>query len=281
MVVTGKSSELQEKVAQLKAQHKTVGFVPTMGALHQGHLSLVSRSKRECDYTIVSIFVNPTQFNDKEDLRRYPRMPEEDSLLLEQVGCDMVFIPSESEIYPSPDTRIFDFGKLDKVMEGAFRPGHFNGVAQVVSRLFDIVSPHKAYFGAKDFQQLAIVRKLVQMVDYPIEVVSCDIVREPDGLAMSSRNMLLNPQQRAAAPGIYKAISVAKSKAEKLTPSELKADIRQQIDANPELKTEYVELVDAEEMLEPVHSWDTASSIQLCVAVQVGKIRLIDNIQVK
>lgn len=278
MLITGSSNEVLRQVEQAKSEGKTVGFVPTMGALHKGHISLVEQCKKECGYTVVSVFVNPTQFNDKDDYKRYPRVPEDDTNMLEQAGCDLVFMPTEEEIYPERDTRVFDFTPLDKVMEGAFRPGHFNGVAQVVSRLFDIVKPDKAFFGQKDFQQLAIIRQLVRQQNYPITIVGCDIVREADGLAMSSRNMLLNPQQRQAAPLIYQVLQKAKEQTDKLTPEQLKAYITEEINVNNELKTEYAEIVDAEN-LQPVKGWSEASCIQLCVAVQVGKIRLIDNVK--
>lgn len=277
MLITGSSQEVREQVELAKSSGKAVGFVPTMGALHKGHISLVEQSRKECDYTVVSVFVNPTQFNDKEDYKRYPRVPEEDSKMLEEAGCNLVFMPTEKEIYPEPDTRIFDFTPLDKVMEGAFRPGHFNGVAQVVSRLFDIVKPDKAFFGQKDFQQLAIIRQLARQLSLPIEIKGCEIVREADGLAMSSRNMLLNPQQRQAVPLIYQTLQKAKTLVNELAPEQLKAYIAEKINVNSELKTEYAEIVDADN-LQPVSVWTGASSIQLCVAVLVGRIRLIDNI---
>lgn len=278
MLTTGSSQEVGKQVEQEKKNGKTIGFVPTMGALHKGHISLVEQCRKECDYTVVSVFVNPTQFNDKEDYKRYPRVPEEDSMMLEQAGCDLVFMPAEQEIYPQPDKRVFDFGLLDKIMEGAFRPGHFNGVAQVVSRLFDIVKPDKAFFGQKDFQQLAIIRQLVHQLSLPIEVKGCDIVREADGLAMSSRNRLLSPRQRQAAPLIYQVLLKAKKMVNELTPEQLKTYVAEQINVNGELKTEYAEIIDAGS-LQPVTNWHMAASVQLCVAILVGKIRLIDNIR--
>ncbi|MDR0660290.1 MAG: pantoate--beta-alanine ligase [Prevotellaceae bacterium] len=277
MLITGNSKEVSRQVDFIKSSGKTVGFVPTMGALHRGHISLVEQCNKECDYTVVSVFVNPTQFNDKEDYKRYPRVPEEDSKMLKEAGCDLVFMPTEQEIYPEPDTSIFDFTPLDKVMEGAFRPGHFNGVAQIVSRLFDIVKPDKAFFGLKDFQQLAIIRRLVQQVNRPVTIVDCNIIREADGLAMSSRNMLLNADQREAAPTIYRVLMQAKELVTELNPDQLKAYVTDQINVNSELKIEYAEVVDAGN-LQPIKAWNDAQSVQLCVAVQVGKIRLIDNI---
>ena len=188
---------------------KVIGFVPTMGALHEGHLSLVKDSKKNSDITVVSIFVNPTQFNDPEDLKRYPRTLEKDLDLLKSVNCDLVFAPSVEEIYPEPDTRKFDFGYLESIMEGAKRPGHFNGVGQVVSRLFDIVQPHKAFFGMKDFQQVAIIKNMVKQLNYSVEIISCPIVREENGLAKSSRNTLLEENYKKNAPHIYATLKKA------------------------------------------------------------------------
>ncbi len=280
MIAISSIVEVQKQIEQLRQGNKSIGFVPTMGALHKGHISLVEQCKNSCDYTVVSIFVNPTQFNDKEDLRRYPRMPEKDCEMLENAGCNIVFLPTEEEVYPTPDTRVFEFGELDKVMEGAFRPGHFNGVAQVVSRLFDIIKPNKAFFGQKDFQQLAIIQNMVQQLAMPVNIIPCPIVREADGLAMSSRNMLLATEQRMAAPNIYQALQEAQGLAKEQTPNEVKERVTKHINSNNELKTEYVELVNAH-TLQPVSTWNDADHIQLCVAVRVGKIRLIDNIQLK
>jgi pantoate--beta-alanine ligase len=229
---------------------------------------------------VVSIFVNPTQFNDPGDFKRYPRTQEADTNFLSNSGVNLVFIPSEKEIYPTPDNRIFDFGDKDKIMEGACRPGHFNGVAQVVSRLFDIVNPSIAFFGEKDFQQLAIIRLLVEQMNLPIQIISCPIVREYDGLAMSSRNRLLNNQQRAHAPLIARTLFEAKEKKRQIKVGNLRKWVKETIDADPELKTEYVEIVNAW-TLQPVNTWDAADNIQLCVAVRTGTIRLIDNIRLK
>ncbi len=204
---------LADRVEEHKGRGRVVGMVPTMGALHEGHLSLVRLAKSRCDIVVVSIFVNPTQFNDPEDLKRYPRTPEADAKLLEAEGCDILFLPTVEEIYPEPDTRVFDFGYIGEVMEGAKRPGHFNGVAQVVSRLFTIVKPDVAFFGRKDFQQIAIVKSMVKQLHFNIEIVSCPIVREEDGLAMSSRNALLDPAGRAAAPQIYRTLQMAVERA--------------------------------------------------------------------
>ncbi|MBC7124672.1 MAG: pantoate--beta-alanine ligase [Bacteroidales bacterium] len=263
-----------------KSEGKSVGFVPTMGALHKGHVSLVERSVAENDITVVSIFVNPTQFNDKNDLKNYPRMPEKDIAMLEAAGVNVVFMPTESEIYPEPDTRVFDFGMLDKVMEGKFRPGHFNGVAQVVSKLFDIVEPHRAYFGQKDYQQLAIIRAMVRMLGYRIEIVGCPIVREPDGLAMSSRNLLLTPEHRKSAPLIYQTLAEARNKTNELSVKEMIDWVVNRINSDPNLKVEYFELADADSLL-PVQGWDHPNGIVGCIAVWAGNIRLIDNMMFK
>lgn len=271
-------SELRE--ALLPLRDKTIGFVPTMGALHQGHISLVERARRECDTVVVSVFVNPTQFNDKNDLKHYPRTPEADAAMLEAAGVDYVLFPSVEEIYPEPDTRVFDFGQIDKVMEGATRPGHFNGVAQVVSRLFNIVEPTKAYFGEKDFQQIAVVRAMVAQLGLNVEIVDCPIIRDADGLARSSRNTLLTVEHRAAAPHIYEVLSAAVEKVSELTPEALTAWVTEHVNQNPLLKVIYFQAVDALTM-QSVQSWDECERIQGCIAVQAGEIRLIDNIKLK
>ena len=257
-----------------------VGFVPTMGALHNGHRSLVERARRENDTVVVSVFVNPTQFNDKNDLKNYPRTPEADCAILEAAGADIVFMPTVEDIYPEPDTRLFDFGLVDKVMEGATRPGHFNGVAQVVSRLFDMVKPARAYFGEKDFQQIAVIKAMVAQLNIDIEIVECVIVRGEDGLALSSRNELLTPEHRKAAPHIYATISQCAAKMTTMTPAELTQWVVETIDSNPLLKTIYFEAVDALTM-QKVENWSDSKRIQGCCAVQAGNIRLIDNIKIK
>lgn len=279
-VIVDKVADLKKIIQNLKHEGKNIGFVPTMGALHKGHISLVERCVADNDITVVSIFVNPTQFNDKNDLKNYPRMPERDIPMLEAAGVDIVFMPTEQEIYPEPDTRVFDFGMLDKVMEGKFRPGHFNGVAQVVSKLFDIVAPHRAYFGQKDYQQLAIIRAMVRMLGYTIEIVGCPIVREPDGLAMSSRNLLLSPEHRKSAPLIHKTLAEARNKTHELSVKEMILWVINQVNADPNLKVEYFELADANTLL-PVESWDHPNGIIGCIAVWAGNIRLIDNMMFK
>lgn len=257
-----------------------IGFVPTMGALHAGHRSLVERARRECATVVVSVFVNPTQFNDKTDLKNYPRTPEADLRLLEEVGADYVFMPSVEEVYPEPDTRTFDFGMIDKVMEGATRPGHFNGVAQVVSRLFDLVKPAKAYFGEKDFQQIAVIREMVRQLRIPVEIIPCPIVRGEDGLALSSRNTLLDTAHRMAAPYIYKVLKAAVEKSHQTTPDQLAAWVTAQVESNPLLKVIYFQVVDAVTM-QQVRTWEESPAIQGCIAVQAGDIRLIDNIKLR
>ncbi|WP_445201876.1 pantoate--beta-alanine ligase [Tenuifilum sp.] len=279
-MVVDKISDLKTMLQGFRSEGKSIGFVPTMGALHKGHVSLVERSVAENDITVVSIFVNPTQFNDKNDLKNYPRMPEKDIAMLEAAGVNVVFMPTESEIYPEPDTRVFDFGMLDKVMEGKFRPGHFNGVAQVVSKLFDIVEPHRAYFGQKDYQQLAIIRAMVRMLGYRIEIVGCPIVREPDGLAMSSRNLLLTPEHRKSAPLIYQTLAEARNKTNELSVKEMIDWVVNGINSDPNLKVEYFELADADSLL-PVQGWDHPNGIVGCIAVWAGNIRLIDNMMFK
>ncbi|MEG1760164.1 MAG: pantoate--beta-alanine ligase [Alistipes sp.] len=270
--------ELRAELDQI--QQAGVGFVPTMGALHAGHRSLVERARRECTTVVVSVFVNPTQFNDKTDLRNYPRTPEADMKLLEQAGADFVLMPSVEEIYPTQDTRQFDFGTLDKVMEGATRPGHFNGVAQVVSRLFDIVKPAKAYFGEKDFQQIAVIRTMVAQLRLPVEIIACDIVRGEDGLALSSRNTLLDNEHRAAAPQIFATLQAAVERSHQLSPDALKAWVIAEVEKNQLLKVIYFEAVDAL-TLQEVAAWSDSRHIQGCIAVQAGNIRLIDNIRIR
>lgn len=278
MKIVNTVSGLHSALAELKAE--ATGFVPTMGALHEGHLSLVERARKECAVCVVSVFVNPTQFNDKNDLKNYPRTPEADAAMLEAAGVDIVFMPTVDEIYPEPDTRRFDFGEIDKVMEGATRPGHFNGVAQVVSRLFDLVKPAKAYFGEKDFQQIAVIKAMVAQLGLAVEIVECPIVRGNDGLALSSRNALLDAEHRAAAPHIYEVLSSAAAKVADMTPAELEKFATVEIEKNPLLKVIYFHAVDALTM-QRVAAWSDAERVQGCVAVQAGAIRLIDNIRLK
>ena len=271
-------ADLRSALATHKGEQ--IGFVPTMGALHAGHLSLVERARKECGVVVVSIFVNPTQFNDKGDLAAYPRTLPADLELLSPIGPDYVFAPSVEEVYPTPDTREFDFGMVDKVMEGASRPGHFNGVGQVVSKLFDFVEPHKAYFGEKDFQQIAVIKELVRQMGSPVEIVECPIVRDTDGLALSSRNTLLDAPHRAAAPHIYATLRKAvERKAEFASPAEMVAWVEEEINKNPLLKCIYFEVVDALSM-QSIAEWTNDCNTQGCIAVQCGSVRLIDNIKV-
>lgn len=269
-------NELKSKLGGIN-ESGTTGFVPTMGALHAGHISLVRQAVSENKTVVVSIFVNPTQFNDPNDLERYPRNLKADLELLEKTGCHIVFAPTAKEIYPEPDTRRFNFGALETVMEGKHRPGHFNGVAQVVSKLFEIVRPDKAYFGLKDFQQLAIVKEMVAQLKLQVEIVPCPIVREESGLAMSSRNELLTADERKNAATISQTLFEAKKLTGKKTVIELAGWISETINKNPYLSVEYVEIVD-ERQLQPVKSWDENGEKVCCVAVFCGKVRLIDNI---
>ncbi|WP_321347324.1 pantoate--beta-alanine ligase [uncultured Draconibacterium sp.] len=268
--------ELQTEIQRI-ADGKTVGFVPTMGALHQGHISLVKQAVSENPVVVVSIFVNPTQFNDPNDLERYPRTLENDMKLLEPTGCSIVFAPNAKEVYPEPDKRKFNFGKLEEVMEGKHRPEHFNGVAQVVSRLFDMVKPTKSYFGLKDFQQLAIIKNMVKQLQLPVEIVPCAIIREESGLAMSSRNELLTEEQRKNAAVISETLFKAKELKEQKSAQEITDWVTETINKNPFLDVEYFEIVD-DEQLQPVKNWDEDSTKVGCIAVFCGKIRLIDNI---
>lgn len=277
MQVLNTKNELVNLINSLKKEGKKVGFVPTMGALHEGHLSLVKESKKNSDVTVVSIFVNPTQFNDPDDLKRYPRTLDQDLRLLETVHCDLVFAPSVTEIYPEQDTRKFDFGYLESVMEGAKRPGHFNGVGQVVSRLFDIVRPDKAFFGMKDFQQVAIIKNMVKQLKYNIEIIPCPIIREENGLAKSSRNTLLDEDHKKNAPHIYATLKKARTFVPEMEVKELKKWIIDEINSNPLLETEYVEIVD-DTTLKVINSWSEPGTKVACVAVYAGNIRLIDNI---
>ena len=271
-------NELKQELASVDMSG--VGFVPTMGALHAGHRSLVEKARKGCETVVVSVFVNPTQFNDKNDLKHYPRTPEADEALLEAAGADIVFMPTVEEIYPEPDTRIFDFGQIDKVMEGATRPGHFNGVAQVVSRLFDMVNPAKAYFGEKDFQQIAVIKAMVKQLGLTVEIIECPIIRDEDGLALSSRNTLLTKEHRAAAPHIYATIKQCAEKMQAMTPAELSAWVTAEVESNPLLKVIYFQAVDALSM-QQISAWSESERVQGCIAVQAGDIRLIDNVRIK
>ncbi len=280
MIIIETVASLREVLQGSREEGKTIGFVPTMGALHEGHAALVKRCVAENDVCVVSVFVNPTQFNNPDDLRLYPRTPEEDYRLLEAIGTDVVFTPSVEEMYPEPDKRVFDFGELDKVMEGAFRPGHFNGVAQVVSKLFDFVQPDRAYFGEKDFQQLAVVREMTKQLGISLEIVAVPTVREASGLALSSRNQRLSAEGRASAPAIYRVLQESVSLMESRSPGEVASWAAEAINNVSGLRVEYFMIVDADS-LQPVSSWSDAGRVIGCIAVYSDEVRLIDNIRYK
>jgi pantoate--beta-alanine ligase len=278
MELINSKASLNIYLSRLRVEGKVIGFVPTMGALHKGHLSLTQIARKKSDSVIVSIFVNPTQFNDPDDLRNYPRDIKKDlSLLADQGITSAVFAPEVDDIYPEPDLRKFDFGNLEKVMEGAHRPGHFNGVAQVVSKLFQMVQPHKAFFGQKDFQQLAIVRQLVKQMNSEIEIISCPIIRENDGLAMSSRNVLLSPEERIHAANISRILFKSKELAKSIDVIKLTEWVIKELNNDPLLEVEYFQIVDSLTLM-PVENWTEPGEKQGCVAVKIGKVRLIDNI---
>lgn len=280
MEIVSTASELANFVEAVKKQNQSIGFVPTMGALHQGHLSLVNEAAKQSDVVVVSIFVNPTQFNNADDLKNYPRTLEKDAMLLSQTKCQLIFAPTVAEIYPEKDERQFNFGSLEQVMEGKYRPGHFNGVAQVVSRLFDLVKPDKAFFGAKDFQQLAIVRKMSAELMPGLQIVACPIVREEDGLAMSSRNTLLSPEMRKKSPVIARTLFESIKFVAQKSVDEVIDFVNEQINGVDGLEVEYFDIVDSLS-LQPVKSWDDSNSITGCIAVYAGEIRLIDNVTYK
>ncbi|MBR5599838.1 MAG: pantoate--beta-alanine ligase [Bacteroidaceae bacterium] len=280
MKVISTINELKSMLDECRAAGKSIGLVPTMGALHQGHASLVERSVKENDVTVVSVFVNPTQFNDKNDLKNYPRTLEADCALLEKVGATITFAPTVEEMYPTEDTRQFSFAPIDTVMEGACRPGHFNGVAQIVSKLFYAVEPDKAYFGEKDFQQLAIIREMVRQLDLKLQIVGCPIVREADGLAMSSRNTLLSAEERERALTISRALFASLEHAKENTLAATKAFVEEIINSTPGLELEYYQIVDGN-TLQEISEWDDSDYVVGCIALFCGKIRLIDNIKYK
>ena len=271
-------NELKGYLVDSKRNGKRIGLVPTMGALHKGHLSLVERCVRENDICVVSVFVNPTQFNDKHDLETYPRTLEADCALLESAGCNFVFAPSVEEMYPEPDTRTFDFGTVMQVMEGAKRPGHFNGVAQVVSKLFYIVEPDNAYFGEKDFQQIAVIRAMVKQLQIPVQINACPIVREADGLALSSRNTRLTPALRQKAPLIARTLQESKALAATKSVREVIDYVVNTLNADPDLEVEYYEIVDGDSLVS-IQDWKDTSYAVGCVTVYCGEVRLIDNIK--
>lgn len=280
MKVFQKNAELQNELFSVRKEGKMVGLVPTMGALHAGHASLVERSVKENDITVVSVFLNPTQFDNPADLKRYPRSLDADCRLLESIGADYVFAPTVGDMYPESDNRHFEFPPVTTVMEGAHRPGHFNGVCQVVSRLFYIVRPDKAYFGEKDWQQIAVVKALVKYLGLGVEIVDCPIIREKDGLAMSSRNNLLSQDERALAPKIYEALNSSLEYAKKHTVEETVEKVVSDLNSNEGLRVEYFSIVDGE-TLQEIKSWDDCQHVVGCITVYCGKtpIRLIDHIR--
>ncbi|MBQ3958568.1 MAG: pantoate--beta-alanine ligase [Bacteroidaceae bacterium] len=280
MLICKKVLELRQHLDACRQKGQRIGLVPTMGALHAGHASLVRRSVAENDVTVVSVFLNPTQFNDKSDLERYPRTLEADCALLEQCGAQVVFAPSVEEVYPEPDTRVFSYPPTDSVMEGAFRPGHFNGVCQVVSKLFMFAEPDRAYFGEKDFQQIAVIRRMVEDLELPVEIVPCPVIREESGLAMSSRNTLLTPEERALAANIYRILHESTTLHQSVGATH--DYVVQAIDAIDGLQVQYYNIVDGKTLAD-VSSWDEADDIVGCITVFCGHtpIRLIDHIRYK
>ena len=279
MLIVRNVAQLQSEISKVKDNGQTIGFVPTMGALHAGHIGLVERSVAENDYNVVSIFVNPTQFNNASDLEKYPRNLDADALLLEKAGCDLIFAPSIDDMYSENEQNYrfeFDFEGLDTVMEGKFRPGHFNGVVQIVSKLFTLVQPHKSYFGEKDFQQLAIIHLMTQKLGFDIEIIDCPIVREASGLAMSSRNERLTAAQREIAASISSVLFESIKLTNNMLPAELTSWVENKIAQIEGLKLEYFEIVDAK-TLQTANNWNSATVG--CIAVFCGEVRLIDNVR--
>lgn len=277
MLIFTKIADLQQHLDQIRAQNKTIGFVPTMGALHEGHLSLIKASKQACDHTVCSIFVNPTQFNDASDLEKYPRMPEKDTKLLQHADCDALFMPLVEEMYAKNEkTADFNFGELDKILEGKSRPGHFKGVAQVVKRFFEIIQPDRAFFGGKDYQQVLIVKALVKQMNSGIEIITCPILRDPDGLAMSSRNTLLNEEERISAGAMAQIMQKVKPIIKTADVETAKEFVSAEIMKIPHTTLDYFEICDAD-TLKILTDKSTADKTVALIAVFVGKIRLIDN----
>lgn len=278
MIVYRTRDDLTGHLNSVRKEKNSIGLVPTMGALHRGHTSLVEKATTENDVVVVSIFVNPTQFNDSIDLEHYPRTLDRDLDMLQNLETDLVFVPSVKEMYPEEDEQVFDLDPFDKMMEGKHRKGHFNGVAQIVSKLFLLIHPDRAYFGQKDFQQLVIVRRVTEILNLDIQIVSCPIIREKDGLAMSSRNEMLTMEERKLAPFIYETLKLASEKKEDLSPSELKEWVSERFASQPELSLEYFEIVEDKEF-KPVSDWLTGVNKVACLAVQLGSVRLIDNLK--
>ncbi|WP_027303215.1 pantoate--beta-alanine ligase [Rudanella lutea] len=269
---------LRQQIRLVHTPGLTLGFVPTMGALHEGHLDLVRRARQECDLVVASVFVNPVQFNNPDDLARYPRTLEQDAEMLQSVGTDILFFPSADEMYPEAPQLRLNFGELETVMEGAFRPGHFNGVGIVVAKLFNLVQPDRAYFGQKDLQQIAVVRRLIRDLSFPVELIRCDTVREADGLAMSSRNRNLTPNERLQAPIIHQALTLAHDlMLEGQSPNQAKAAVTGLFSQQPHFRLEYVEVANAD-TLQPVSEMQAPGQTAICLAAHLGKVRLIDNL---
>jgi pantoate--beta-alanine ligase len=278
MLLFTTAAELRTYAEAARSAGRRLGLVPTMGALHEGHLQLVRAAAASCDEVLVSIFVNPTQFNNPEDLRLYPRLPEQDAAALGPAGCTALFMPSVAEMYPQPTVLRFDFGALEHVMEGAHRPGHFNGVATVVSKLFHLARPHVAYFGQKDFQQVAIVRQLVADLSFDLELISYPTIREADGLAMSSRNARLTPEARAVAPLLHQVLKQAASQVEQgVGPAKVQQQALAALAAESQFTSEYFDVADAQ-TLQPLTSYEAGRPVVLCVAAHLGGVRLIDNV---
>ncbi len=271
-------NELKSSLDAHRVQGCSIGLVPTMGALHAGHISLIDKARNDNDIVVVSVFVNPTQFNNPEDLRTYPRTEDADCEKLRAAGVDYAFIPSVEEMYPEPDNREFNLGSVAEVMEGAMRPGHFNGVAQIVSKLFYMTEPDRAYFGEKDFQQIAVIRRMVELENIDIEIIDCPIRREGDGLAMSSRNVRLSAEQRAIAPNIYRTLVASLDYATTHTVNETKLYVTETINTFPSMEVEYYEIVDVSTM-QPINDWNECTQAVGCVTVFCGDVRLIDNIK--
>jgi pantoate--beta-alanine ligase len=280
LIVFKLRADLHAYLSGLRQAGKHIGFVPTMGALHPGHLSLIRQAQKENDVVVCSIFVNPTQFNNPLDLSSYPRVPEKDLELLAEAGCDVVYLPEASDVYSDSTDYSFDLGHIDRVMEAAHRPGHFNGVINVVKRLFEIVNPQQAYFGQKDLQQCLVVKQLVRQYGLSVNIRVCPLIREADGLAMSSRNALLPAELRKKAGRIYDALLKGASQANSHTPLQVKEFIRHYIEQDADFKTDYVEITEGETLL-PVSAWADAQNSVACVAVHLGGVRLIDNMVIK
>ena len=272
--------DMEEFSVRQHNREVSIGFVPTMGALHEGHLSLVKSAKEGNEVTIVSVFVNPVQFNNSQDFATYPRTEEDDFKLLAKMGVDAVFAPSEKEIYPEgheKDSKEYSLGALAEVMEGKYRPGHFQGVARIVDILFRIVRPTRAYFGEKDFQQIAVIRNMIKSEGINVEIVACPIKRADDGLALSSRNKLLNEEQRNVAPEIYNTLKYSVEYSKNHTVSATHDTVVERIDAIPGMKVEYFEIVDARTLM-PIDEWEESPWVVGCITVFCGNVRLIDNI---